>query len=106
MNNVNTNEVNMNDVNRERSWLWRKIGFWFVPVRAETLGPEEWAKVRKMSRTGKRRTRRLLFGLVWGPVLVCEIGVWLRVVRLHPWAGLMGPAWLPVLLGLWVRSLR
>jgi hypothetical protein len=106
MNNVNTNEVNMNDVNRERSWFWRKIGFWFVPVRAETLGPEEWAKVRKMSRTGKRRTRRLLFALLWMPVLACEIAVSLRVVRLDPWAGLMSTAWLTVLLGLWVRSLR
>jgi len=50
-----------------RSWFWRKIGFWFVPVRAETLGPEEWAKVRRMSLTGKRRTRRLLFWLLWLP---------------------------------------
>jgi hypothetical protein len=67
---LNMNNANMNEVNQERSWFWRKIGFWFVPVRAETLGPEEWAKVRKMSRTGKRRTRRLLFALLWVPVLV------------------------------------
>jgi hypothetical protein len=100
------NNANMNEVNQERSWFWRKIGFWFVPVRAETLGPEEWAKVRKMSRTGKRRTRRLLFALLWVPVLASEIAVSLRVVRLDPWAGLMSTAWLTVLLGLWVRSLR
>ena len=94
-------------VNKEgdRSWFWKKIGFWFVPVRAQTLGPEEWAKVRKMSRTGKRRTRRLLFALLWVPVLACEIAVSLRLVRLDPWAGLMSTAWLTVLLGLWVRSL-
>src|SRR6202050_118093 len=89
----------------ERSWFWKKIGFWFVPVKAGTLGPEEWAKVRKMSRTGKRRTRRLLFALLWVPVLACEIAVSLRVVRLDPWAGLMSTAWLAALLGLWVRSL-
>jgi hypothetical protein len=91
--------------NEERGWFWKKIGFWFVPVKAGTLGPEEWAKVRKMSRTGKRRTRRLLFALLWVPVLACEIAVSLRVVRLDPWAGLMSTAWLAALLGLWVRSL-
>src|SRR5580704_4699496 len=52
----------------ERSWFWRKIGFWFVPVRTETLGPEQWAKVRKMSRSANRRTRRRLFALLWVPV--------------------------------------
>jgi hypothetical protein len=91
--------------NEERGWFWKKIGFWFVPVKAGTLGPEEWAKVRKMSRTGKRRTRRLLFALLWVPVLACEIAVSLRAVRLDPWAGLMSTAWLAALLGLWVRSL-
>jgi hypothetical protein len=94
------------NANNERSWFWRKIGFWFVPVGAETLGPQEWAKVRKMSRTGKRRTRRLLFALLWVPVLAFEIAVSLRVVRLDPWAGLLSTAWLALLLGLWVRSLR
>jgi hypothetical protein len=90
----------------ERSWFWKKIGFWFVPVRSGTLGPEEWAKVRKMSGSGKRRTRRLLFALLWVPVLAFEIAVSLRMVRLDPWAGLMSTAWLVVLLGLWVRALR
>jgi hypothetical protein len=80
-------------VNEERSWFWKKIGFWFVPVRSGTLGPEEWAKVRKMSRTGKnRRTRRLLFALLWVPGLAFEIAVSLRVVRLDPWAGLISAA--------------
>jgi hypothetical protein len=90
----------------ERSWFWKKIGFWFVPVKAGTLGPEEWAKVRKISPSGKRRTRRLLFALLWVPVLAFEIAVSLRMVRLDPWAGLISTAWLTVLLGLWVRSLR
>ncbi|MGB6386157.1 MAG: hypothetical protein WBD25_08060 [Terriglobales bacterium] len=98
--------VNVNNVNKERSWFWKKIGFWFVPVKAGTLGPEEWTKVRKISRTGKRQTRRLLFALLWMPVLAFEIAVCLRMVRLDPWAGLMSTAWLTVLLGLWVRSLR
>jgi hypothetical protein len=98
--------VNAGNVKKEKSWFWRKIGFWFVPVRSETLGPEEWAKVRKMSRAGKQRTRRLLFALLWVPVLAFEIAVSLRVVRLDPWAGLISTAWLTALLGLWARSLR
>jgi hypothetical protein len=102
VNNVN----NENNGNKERSWLWKKIGFWFVPARSEKLGPEEWAKVRKVSRTGKRRTRRLLFALLWVPTLAFEIAVSLRVVRIDPWAGLISAAWLTALLGLWVRSLR
>jgi hypothetical protein len=92
--------------NQERSWFWKKIGFWFVPVRSGTLGPEEWAKVRRVPRTGKRRTRRLLLALLWVPVLACEIAVSLRLVRVDPWAGLLSTAWLTVLLGLWIRSLR
>jgi hypothetical protein len=93
-------------VNEERSWFWRKIGFWFVPVRAGTLGPEEWAKVRKMSRSGKSRRTRRLFALLWVPALALEIAVSLWVVRLDPWAGLMGAAWLTMLMGLTVRALR
>jgi hypothetical protein len=98
--------ANVDDVKKERSWFWKKIGFWFVPVKAGTLGPEEWAKVRKISPAGKRRTRRLLFALLWVPVLAFEIAVSLHVVRLDPWAGLISTGWLVVLLGLWVRSLR
>jgi hypothetical protein len=90
----------------ERSWLWRKVGFWFVPVRAGTLGPEEWAKVRKMSRTGKNRRTRRLFALLWVPALAFEIAVSLRMVRLDPWAGLISAAWLTVLMGLAVRACR
>ncbi len=93
------------NVNKERSWFWKKIGFWFVPVKAGTLGPEEWAKVRKLSRTANRRTRRL-FTLLWVPALALEIAVSLWVVRIDAWAGLMSAAWLTVLMGLAVRALR
>ena len=93
-------------VNEERSWFWRKIGFWFVPVRAEKLAPEEWAKVRKMSRTGKSRRARRLFALLWVPAVAFEITVSLRVVRLDPWAGLLSAALLAVFMGLTVRALR
>jgi hypothetical protein len=92
-------------VREERSWFWRKIGFWFVPVKAETLGPEEWAKIRKISRTGKNQRTRRLFALLWAPGLAFEIAVSLRVVRLDPWAGLMSTALLTVLMGLAVRAL-
>jgi hypothetical protein len=74
------------DKDEERSWFWRKIGFWFAPVKAGALGPEEWAKVRKMSRTGKNRRTRRLFALLWVPGLAFEIAVSLRMVRLDPWA--------------------
>ncbi len=104
----NNNAVNNTDTNtkKDRGWFWKNIGFWFVPVKAGTLGPEQWAKVRRMSRTGKRRTRRLAFALLWAPVLACEIAVSLRVVRVDPWAGLISTAWLAILLGLAVRALR
>jgi hypothetical protein len=93
-------------VNQERSWIWKKIGFWFVPARSEKLGPKEWAKVLKRSRTGTRRTRRLVLGLLNLPVLAFEIAVSVRIVRLDPWAGLISTAWLALLLGLFVRALR
>jgi hypothetical protein len=92
-----------NRVKEERSWLWKKIGFWFVPVRSGTLGPEEWAKVRRLSRTGKTRRTRRLFALLWVPALAFEVAVSLC---LDPWAGLMSAAWLTVLMGLAFRALR
>ncbi|MGB2622877.1 MAG: hypothetical protein WA857_16235 [Candidatus Acidiferrum sp.] len=92
--------------NEKRSWFWRKIGFWFVPVKAGTLGPEEWTKVRKMSRTGKKRRTRRLLALLWVPVLAFEIAVSLWMVHLDPWAGLMSVALLTVLMALAVRALR
>jgi hypothetical protein len=98
--------AHVGNADKQRSWFWKKIGFWFVPVKAGTLGPEEWAKVRKISPTGKRRTRRLLFAFLWVPVLAFEIAVSLRMVHVDPWAGLISTAWLAALLGLWVRSLR
>ncbi|MGB6460396.1 MAG: hypothetical protein WBG02_10570 [Candidatus Acidiferrum sp.] len=91
--------------NEKRSWFWKNIGFWFVPAKSETLGPEEWAKVRKMSRTANRRTRRLL-ALLWVPVLAFEIAVSLWMVHLDPWAGLMSAALLTVLMALAVRGFR
>jgi hypothetical protein len=92
--------------NEKRSWFWKKIGFWFVPARSEKLGPEEWAKIRKASRTSKNRRTRRLFALLWVPGLAFEIAVNLRVVRLDPWAGLMSAAMLTMLMGLAVRALR
>jgi hypothetical protein len=93
-------------LNQQRSWFWKKIGFWFVPVRRETLGREEWAKVRQISRTGKNRRARRLFALLWTPALAFEIAVSLRIVRLDPWAGLLSTAFLILLMGLAVRACR
>jgi hypothetical protein len=107
VNNENNLDGNLNgNPKKDRSWFWKKIGFWFVPVRSGSLGPEEWAKVRKMSRTGKTRRTRRLFALLWVPTLAFEIAVSLRVVRLDPWAGLISAAWLTALMGLSVRALR
>jgi hypothetical protein len=92
--------------NEKRSWFWKKIGFWFVPVKAGTLGLEEWAKIRKMSRTGKKRRTRRLLTLLWVPGLAFEIAVSLWVVHLDAWAGLMSAALLTVLMALAVRALR
>jgi hypothetical protein len=92
-------------VDQERSWFWKQIGFWFVPVKRGTLGPEEWAKVRKRSRPATQRTRRLLSSL-WLPILAFEIVVSVRVVRLDPWAGLVSTALLIALMGLAVRASR
>jgi hypothetical protein len=92
--------------NEKRSWFWKKIGFWFVPAMSEKLGPEEWAKIRKASRTSKNRRTRRLFALLWLPGLAFEITVSLRVVRLDPWAGLMSAALLTMVMGLAVRALR
>jgi len=92
--------------NEKRSWLWKKIGFWFVPVKAGTLGLEEWAKVRNMSRTGKKRRTRRLFALLWAPGLAFEIAVSLWLVHLDPWAGLMSAALPTLLMTLAVRALR
>jgi hypothetical protein len=102
---VNVSDAN-NNAKKERSWFWKKIGFWLVSAKSGTLGPEEWAKVRKMSRSGKNRRTRRLFALLWVPVVAFEIAVSLRVVRVDPWAGLMSAAWLVVLMGLTVRALR
>jgi hypothetical protein len=92
--------------NTQRSWFWKKIGFWFVPVKSETLGPEEWAKVRKLSRSGNNQRTRRLFTLLWLPGLAFEIAVSLRVVRVDPWAGLLVAAFLTMLMGLAIRAQR
>jgi len=89
----------------QRSWFWKKVGFWFVPARSEKLGPEEWAKVRRFSRTARSRRARRLFALLWAPALAFEIAVSLRAVRLDPWAGLAVTALLTLLMGLTVRAL-
>ena len=47
-----------------------------------------------------------MFALLFAPVLVFEIAVSLRMVRLDPWAGLMTTTWLAMLLGLAVRTFR
>jgi hypothetical protein len=59
----------------ERSWFWRKIGWWFVPVRAQTLRLVEWSKIQRFQRwENSRRARRVL---VIGWILL--LGVFARV---------------------------
>jgi hypothetical protein len=73
-----------------RSWFWRKIGFWFVPIRAAELGPEQWAKFLRFSRpTPSRRARRMLV-LGWIVLLAVYARIAFFVARL--WApGAIGP---------------
>jgi hypothetical protein len=49
----------------ERSWFWRKVGFWFVPVKSGKLGRDEWAKIQRMSRSGRSRRARRFTVLLW-----------------------------------------
>jgi hypothetical protein len=78
----------------ERSWFWRKIGFWFVPVKRGTLRREEWAKVQRLSRSGRsRRARRILVAL-WIVLLGFQAWVAFFGVRLWVGAGLMNTVFL------------
>jgi hypothetical protein len=73
-----------------RSWFWRKIGFWFVPIRAAELGPEQWAKFLRFSRpTLSRRARRVLV-LGWIVLLAAYARIAFFVARLWA-AGAIGP---------------
>jgi hypothetical protein len=73
----------------KRSWFWRKIGFWFVPVKSGTLGREEWAKIQRLSQSGRSRRARRFTVLLWIPVLAFQAWVAFFGVRLWVVAGLM-----------------
>jgi hypothetical protein len=64
-----------------RSWFWRKIGFWFVPVNTATLGAEEWTKLRRMAQWNQslRLRRVLVFG--WVALLIFNASVSFRIAR-------------------------
>jgi hypothetical protein len=89
---------------QQRSWFFRKIGFWFTPAKSEKLGPEEWAKVLKRARPAKQRARRAL-AVLWVPAFAFELALSLWIVRIDPWAGLVCTAMQTVLMGLAVRAL-
>jgi hypothetical protein len=73
-----------------RSWFWRKIGFWFVPIRAAELGPEQWAKLLKFSRPSMSRRARRITVLGWIVLLAIYARIAFFVARLDP-AGAIGP---------------
>jgi hypothetical protein len=85
----------------ERSWFWRKIGFWFVPVRSGRLGPEEWAKVQRLSRSGRSRRARRWLALVCAGLLGFYASVAFFGARLWAVAGLVNTALLSAV-ALWV----
>jgi len=83
----------------ERSWFWRKIGWWFVPVRAQTLRLVEWSKIQRFYRwENSRRARR---ALVIGWILLLGFFAWVTLIptRLSAVLGLentvlfLGLAW-------------
>jgi len=73
----------------ERSWFWRRIGFWFVPVKRGTLRREEWAKIQRLSRSGQSRKARRIMVLVW--VFELSLFLWIayRGARLWSVAGFL-----------------
>ncbi len=85
---------------RERSWFWRKIGFWFVPVRSGTLGPEEWAKVQRLSRAGRSRSARRWLAIVCAGSLGFYAAIAFFGARLWAVAGLLETVLLAVV-ALW-----
>ena len=81
----------------ERSWLWRKVGWWFVPVRRQTLRSLEWTKIRGIYRWESRRRGRRVMVLLWVVLLVVYAGMVLRVARgAAEVAFEMTVVWLPV----------
>jgi hypothetical protein len=65
----------------ERSWFWRKIGWWFVPVRAQTLRLLEWRKIRRFQRwENSRRARRVL---VLGWIALLGLFAWVTLVPMR-----------------------
>src|ERR1700722_11074150 len=73
---------------KERSWFWRKIGFWFVPVKAGTLRREEGEKMQRMVQSGRSRRARRFTVILWVGVLAFQAWVAYRGARLWAAAGL------------------
>ena len=65
----------------DRSWYWRKFGFWLVPVRSGTLGREEWTKVRRLSRWGGNRRHRRVLMLLWISLLMLDAKIAISVAQ-------------------------
>ena len=87
-----------------RSWFWRKIGFWFVPIRAAELGPEQWAKLLKFSRPSMSRRARRIMVLGWIVLLAVYARIAFFVARLDA-AGAIGPVVIALLLA-WLAFTR
>jgi hypothetical protein len=65
----------------EPSWFWRKIGWLFVPMGAQTLRLFEWAKIRRYYRwENSRRVRRVL-AIGWIFLLAFYAGLTVFVTR-------------------------
>jgi hypothetical protein len=72
----------------ERSWFWRKIGWLFVPVRAQTWRLAEWSKVRRFYRwENSLHVRR---ALVVGWIFLLTFFAWVTLIpaRISPGLGL------------------
>jgi hypothetical protein len=87
-----------------RSWFWRKIGFWFVPIRAAELGPEQWAKLLKFSRPSMSRRARRIMVLGWIILLAIYACIAFFVAH-HDAAGAIGPVVIALLFA-WLAFTR
>jgi hypothetical protein len=67
--------------NGQHSWFWKKIGFWFVPVKRESLGPEEWQKIRRLEGHGTSQKARRFLMVGW--LLIAMAGLWIGLRVAH-----------------------
>lgn len=90
---------------QERSWFWRHIGFWFVPINSEKLGTEELVRVSRATRNASLKVRRLATVLST-PFLIFGIIVSVHVGTRDPSLGFITSVLLLIVFGMILRAFR